>query len=473
MKKFILLFFFFLFLCSCNIITDPSENPQGEDSVTIVDNAYGSDYLFDISALPEITINITLDDWNTFLRNYDDNKDNGLYVPAKFVFTKNNETFTRDSVGLRMRGNTSRRRPEGELGQMHVAGQTNWHHCHFGVKFTEYVTGTKFCKTDRIVLKWHKDDAAYCREVYCYDLFRRFGVWSAPRASYTRLNLYVEGDAEPVYYGIYVLLEGVQKSFLKNRVQAGQWPDKDGNLWKAAWGADLTNTEAARMGVSDETHSYVYSLKTNEATGLAAAKLQLQNFINGMNPLSSGSDKLKTYLETYMDVDLFLRAYAVNVMVGMWDDYWRNQNNFYFYFDSNGRFYFIPYDYDNTLGTSMDINAGTQNLLYWGERDGTRLLMKKVLSISEFENRYKQYIKELAAAENDYFAAAKSMTRIRNWQQMIRPYISNDTGEDMEIADKPASWGNCDFYRILSGNDEGGDNGEANFFTTKIKSITF
>ena len=49
----------------------------------------------------------------------------------------------------------------------------------------------------------------------------------------------------------------------------------------------------------------------------------------------------------------------------MWDDYWFNKNNFYFYFDSNGKFYFIPYDYDNTLGTSSGMNSGTQDMLNW------------------------------------------------------------------------------------------------------------
>jgi spore coat protein CotH len=52
-----------------------------------------------------------------------------------------------------------------------------------------------------------------------------------------------------------------------------------------------------------------------------------------------------------MDVDLFLKTYAVSVIVGMWDDYWAdNGNNYYFYFDSDGKVYFIPYDYDNSMG---------------------------------------------------------------------------------------------------------------------------
>lgn len=61
----------------------------------------------------------------------------------------------------------------------------------------------------------------------------------------------------------------------------------------------------------------------------------------------------------------FLKTYAIrNVTVGMWDDYWSNSNNYYFYFDAAGKFYFIPYDYDNTLGTSLLMaNSGIQDPL--------------------------------------------------------------------------------------------------------------
>ena len=112
-------------------------------------------------------------------------------------------------------------------------------------------------------------------------------------------------------------------------------------------------------------------------------------------------------------------------------------------------------------------------MLNWGYRSDERLLIKKVLSIAVFENQYKAYLKELANASNDYFDADKSLARINKWQALIANYVSNDTGEDMTIQDKPASWSNCDFYRLKSGNDAGGSDGNANFFKTKIKCITW
>jgi spore coat protein CotH len=381
---------------------------------------------------------------------------------------------------VRLRGNTSRRRPEGWTGQNHDAQNPDWHHCHFVVKFQEYKDNVLFCENDRVTLKWFKDDAAYCREVYCYDLFRRFGVYTAPRVAYTRLTINVLGDPKPAYFGVYVLLEGVNDSYLTNRKKAGHFISDQGNLWKASWGANLSPSTMTddKMGVEkvklDDSQSqyFTYDLKTNKKK-LDDARTQLKSFINDMNPLPSGSAALKSYLEQRVDIDLFLRAYAVNVMVGMWDDYWYSTNNFYFYFDTDGKFYFIPFDYDNTLGTShLMENSGTQNVLAWGDLGGERMLMRKIMSIDEFKNKYKDYIKELAASD-DFFKTEGSIARIESWHSKIRNFVSNDTGEDMQIIDRPAEWGNCPFYRLFSGNNQGGTNGNANFFSTKISSLDF
>jgi hypothetical protein len=47
--------------------------------------------------------------------------------------------------------------------------------------------------------------------------------------------------------------------------------------------------------------------------------------------------------------------------VGMWDDYWIILIIFISIL-MQGKFYFIPYDYDNTLGTSLMTDSGIQIL---------------------------------------------------------------------------------------------------------------
>ena len=459
-------------LSGCKPQNAPEPDPS-TDSITGPSTHRDLDYLFDIDAVPSIKLTLTEADWNTYLSNFDQWPDNSLYVPAAFEFTKDGVTYTRDSVGLRPRGNTTRRRPESSTGEMHREGAP-FHRAHFGIRFTQYVTGQRFFGMDRIILKWNATDPAYVREAFCYDLFRRFGVWSAPRASFCRLSIHIKGDAKPVYMGVYTMIENPRKGWLDANYHEGHIPDKQGFLWKAGYGADLSSADQSKMGIQDDYGKrYAYNLKSNKDS-LAFAKAELCDFIKGMTPLKSGSTELQTWLEKNVDMDLFLRAYAVNVMVGMWDDYWKNKNNFYFYFDSNHRFYFIPFDYDNTLGTAQERygNPGTDNMLAWGSLEGDRILMRKVMSITAFKEQYKAYIKQLASS-SDLMEPVAACTRITRLQGLIRAYVVNDTGEDGKVEDKPAYWSSCPYYRLLTGNAGNGQSSESNYFKTKAAAITW
>jgi spore coat protein CotH len=248
---------------------------------------------------------------------------------------------------------------------------------------------------------------------------------------------------------------------LRNRT--ARFGDINGFLWKANYGADFNNSDKSSMGLEKitltSTYEPVYDLKTNSAS-LEAAKTQLAEFID--NVRTKSGDDFKQWIQQRTDVELLLKTYAVNVMCGMWDDYWNNSNNFYFYFDTTGKFWFIPYDYDNTLGTSLLMtDAGKRDPLSWGKSSNP--LIKKIISIPEFQTIYKNQLKSLGDSTQNYFNAKQSIPRIQKWHKLIQNHIVNDTEEDMSIQDVPASWGNCSFYRLLSN--------ENNFFKTKVSYI--
>lgn len=432
--------------------------------------------IFNLKQVPVITVEVSLDAWNKILTNYDLNPANDKKVVSKFAFSVGGKTTVIDSVGLRLKGNTSRRRPEGDTGQMHNALNPDWHHCHFALDFSKYRAGQNFQGLDKLNLKWFKDDASYSREIYSYDLFQRFGCWNAPSASYCRLYIKVQGDAQPAYYGVYAMIENIDEVFIAKN--AAKWGNGVGFLWKGGWSgsnnANFVSTQS--IGVEDVNINpalstyYAYDLKTRKSE-LAAAKAELLQFISDLNT-RTGAD-FENWITQKMDVPLFLKTYAVNVALGMWDDYWVNGNNFYFYFAPNGKAYFIPYDYDNTLGTSQIVNnSGTQNPLAWGNMT-QRPLITKILAIPQYQQLYKGYLSDLVNPNQNLFHVNKSVPRIQAWQMMIAPYISNDTGEDMLLEDKPASWGNQPNYRVLTGNPFGGNIGPANFFASKKTSINW
>ena len=147
----------------------------------------------------------------------------------------------------------------------------------------------------------------------------------------------------------------------------------------------------------------------------------------------------------------------------MWDDHWNNGNNYYLYFNTqdpeNYKVFFIPYDYDNTLGTSNCYDPAKQNPTEWGTMGK---LMQRVIKTPQYKNMFIEEIKKLVDPANGLMDYNSSSTRIREWQNRIKDYISNDTGEDMEIKDETAPWSNYRYSLVNSSN---------NYFIEKAKTI--
>ena len=436
------------------VVTPGGDDEDDADDPDDVDWAKAVAYVFDSSTIPEIRITTTRDEWQRLLSLYDQNPGTQEYIHCDISFSKGSETTTIVDAGLRLKGNTSRRRPE-DWGQ--------FHHVHFGVDLHEYNQDAEHTLKGlrKFDLKWFKDDPMYVREVFCYDLFQREGVWTGIRDIYCRL--WVNGR----YYGVYGLMEHIDKNYL--RIREKEFGGHGGNLWKCRCigsGATLKD-EYGSMGVDDNMTDYAYELKTNKTNGYSAAEAQLRDFIRNLNSLSGSA--FDTWISSHMDVDLFLKTQAINVAVGMWDDYWNNANNYYLYFSNKDpkdyKVWLIPYDYDNTLGTSLNCgvqsDSGRQDPLKWGH--SSYPLATKILQNETWRAKYVSYLKALCGSGGNC-SPSVGMQRIRSWHSRISSFVSNDTGEDMSIGDQPAYWGNHHEYRLL-------ESGSNNFFEVKAATV--
>lgn len=439
--------------------------------------------IFDLEALPEIEVSVTVTEWNRMLQNFDNNSKNEESVEADFKFVKNGVTETIPGIGLRIKGNTfSRKRPEGSYGEMHKSDDGSYHHVSFKLDFDEYDNDQRFLSLKSMALKWFNCDPAYVREIYCFDLFQRFGVTIAPRSSYCRLTIRFIDDNEAIYYGVYRMNEVMDSVFVKSRFTN----NSTGFLWKCLWPSPLIddgreyNVGVENIPLEGKGYEPAYDLKTRKKDLTNIAKPMFQKFVRDLSTLQG--EAFKNWIAKNFDVPLLLRAMAVNVAVGMWDDYWANQNNFYLYFDETGKGWFIPYDYDNTLGTAGRRDPGFQSAIDWGGNSNDiytigemryypRPLIQKVLEIPEYLELYKKYLAELTDPKADYFAFEPSAKRIEKWQKMIADYVENDTYEDNSIFDAPAPWGGCRFYRLLTGDINDGSGEPANYFKTRCDSI--
>ena len=492
---------------------DEEKNPEYDSRTKALDTIFNPD------VLGQMVLVFDRSEWNKHLEYCDVDIEHEESVKARgFYFTKDNKEWFFKDIGFRIRGNTSRRIPqEFSKDENGVCTYGKYIQAHFALDFEEWVdddTDKKLADSMKgVILKRFKTDSTYSREIYGYNLFRKNGIWIAPRAAYTTLKIQIvddldldnDGDTkefETVDYGVYGMVEEIKKQFLKERTTkegGGKLNKNSGNLWKCTWKGckpnfvtEETNAwgkihigEESIEPVKDENgnviqfnkETFTYDYKSDDT--FEEGKTQLLAFMEELNNLptcnenSSADDiqKVKDFYTNKMDGDLFLRTYAINVILGMNDDYWVNNNNFYFYFDTDEKAYFIPYDYDNILGVSCvsNFDVGTKNPMEWGSlTDGQHPLIQKILNVPEYMDLYKSYL-DLYSNEQSYFDDDKSIAQITNWQSMIQNYINSPDLEYKDttsvIEDKVADWSNTFVdYKIYTP-------GDLNYFTVRQKAI--
>lgn len=345
-------------------------------------------------------------DTNTYNHKYDD-----VYFPATFLATIGEETYTYSDVGVRMKGATSRRQIADAQGNI-----TN--SCHLKVSFKatfddglydlslfskykhtwassaarETRKDRRFFGMEKIDFKYlPRNDAAtngktYSQEIYCFEKFRDNNI-PIPYARWVNLTIQSETMERTFKYEA---VENIDKRFLKRAFK-----DKDGDLYKCThviepattggmggWGGssqnvtypDLSRDGAVektydengyaagnrvahgKIGVEDNYNNYhpCYSLKTNDSGGENSDFSNMAELINVCYSVCEKGAPL-SLLESKIDLNSWLNYCAVAYVLGNYDDFRNNTNNYYIYFrSSDNKAVFIPYDYDYSLGLTKE-----------------------------------------------------------------------------------------------------------------------
>ncbi|MFA5669707.1 MAG: CotH kinase family protein [Balneolaceae bacterium] len=321
-----------------------------------------TNWVFDDNSLPTVNITINPDSLNFILDG--NNRDSDHEFMATFSFTRNGNTETVDSVGFRLRGNTSRDSQKKS----------------YKVSFNTFIKGNTFYGLDKLNLNGEHNDPTILRAKLSWDIFEEADV-VAPRAAHTKL--YINNE----YYGLYINVEHIDDKFVTDRFGSDA-----GNLYKALYPADLTYHDSnpeTYQNLSSNGRPY-YELKTNKKSPDFSDLANLIKFLD-----TASDERIKNEIEDYINLDGVLRWMAIDILTGNWDNYWYNKNNYYLYFEpKSNRFEFIPYDYDNTFGIDfVGKNWGTRDVNNWGANE-SRPLTDRILAIPEFKNRLHFYIND-------------------------------------------------------------------------------
>lgn len=323
----------------------------------------------------------------------DEQKWGDLYFPAEFVLTSGTTSLTLSEVGVRMKGNTSRREIADASGAISAS-------CHLKLSFKATFDDALYDLTPFLSFKhdWSADakgrsarkkrtlfdmekldlkylprneDGTISQEIYCYDQFNRLGI-PAPQAKWGQLTLQSESASKSFAYEF---IEDLDKVFLKRHFSASE---AQGDLYKCVWGApqggnwsgaNLARDGAVektldgtgktvggrvakgRIGVEDNYTGYHpnYQLKTNDQ-GEASDFGKMAAYLNAIWNLRYAHAPL-SLLQEVLEVEEFLKFEGYAYLFGNFDDQRNNANNYFLYFlPSNGKALYLPYDWDWALG---------------------------------------------------------------------------------------------------------------------------
>ena len=283
-----------------------------------------SDAYFALDRVLNIEIEFAPEDWDTLrhqTRTFEDLmaeiEEYGLSRPFDNIYTWFSGTVTVDgethsNVGVRKKGflgSHSDTKPSLKL------------------RFDKYVDDRSLGGViERMTLNNSIQDASMVNTCLTHQIFAAAGSPS-PRCNFATVT--VNGKN----LGLYVHVEEIKKPFL-----ARHFNNAEGNLYEGM--------------VSDFTPDFRGTLekKTNEDadewSDIDAVAAALQD------PSDGGLEALAKAV----DLDRFLSFWATEVLVGHWDGYAGDRNNYHFYREPDGPFVFIPWGVDDTFHLKDDPN---------------------------------------------------------------------------------------------------------------------
>lgn len=260
------------------------------------------------------------------------------------------------------------------------------------LNFARHEDGQRFHGLKKISLNNSVQDATYTSEQVSREVFLKAGV-PVPRAGHARVSLNGRD------LGLYVLVEGWDKDFLRRHFKNAK-----GNLYDGGFLKDVDDNPEVATGDDPGDHTALKALAD------AAKEPDL--------------GRRRERLESTLDVDRFLSYVAVEVMLWDWDGYPMHKNNWRIFHDrSAGRMVFMPHGLDQ---------------MFW-KPDGSilppmeSLVGRAVLEVPEFRARYLDRLRELNGAVFNAEALAGRVTTIA---AKVRPEVAQVDAAELPAFDR-------------------------------------
>jgi len=254
------------------------------------------------------------------------------------------------------------------------------------LNFHKFAPGQRFHGLEKLHLNNSVQDPSYLSEQICREMFLAAGL-PAPRAGHARVRLNERN------LGLYVLLEGWNKQFLKQHFQ-----NPRGNLYDGGFGNEITNRLDINSGDFPEDWSRL------EALSRAVREPDL--------------NKRLAQMSEALDIDRFVSFVAMEVMLAHWDGYTMNKNNFRIFHDlSSNRLVFLPHGLDQMFGVFRSTPETTITPHMKG------LTARTLVEIPEGRRLYLDRMGQLLT---NVFKVEALTNRVHKLAVQLRPMLADD-----------------------------------------------
>ncbi len=378
---------FFLLACDGGQVeTNTLPTSVVDDTGTSDGSSYG-EALYDIDRLLQVEVTLDADDWEDLryqARDFLDmlSGDECLSEPFESPFTWFPATVTIDGTTIE----EVAVRKKGLLGSVEPGRPS------LKLDFDRYVDGQLFEDVERLTLNNSRQDGSRIKTCLGYQLYADAGL-PAPRCSYA--HVVVNGED----LGVYVNVEPVKKALLRRA-----FGNDSGNLYEGTLSDFLVGWNTSfddKTDVSDyaDIEAATAALET-EGEGFEAAVAE------------------------HFDLDEFYRAWAMEALIGHWDSYTGNRNNFYVYADPDdgGRFSFIPWGIDAILEGDEPFGEGRPTTV-----TGTATLPSRLLGHTDAVAHYEAALRSLL---DDVWDEEVLLGRVDHAVALTAPYAWPEGDDD-------------------------------------------
>lgn len=317
--------------------------------------------LFDQGVIPRVRIELSEDNMERL------RKSPRRYVPGTVVENIGNAERRYTNVAIRLKGAAGSFRPIDDRPA-------------FTVNFDRLAPGQTFHGLKKLHLNNSVQDSSLLAEKLCREMFEAAGV-PAPRAGHAFVAL--NGKR----LGTYVLVEGVNKQFLKRH-----FTDASGNVYDGHSHQDVAQRLRTNSGDDPKDQTRLAAL---------AAALRISNW-----------KERRAAIERTLDVERFISFMAVEVITSHWDGYALGVNNFRIFHDkSSDRMVFLPQGLDQTF-QRKGISA---------QPDMKGLVARAVMEVPEYRSRFRAREMELLTNQ---FRSELLVKRLREVAAKVRREIA-------------------------------------------------